>query len=237
MESISDMTIAVKCAPKESILDLVADSGIGAVELYTNESWLKKVDVVGRTCARYSLRYAIHAPTDGYQAVNLVSLVEQLSPEIVIFHNIYWEDEWEYLVKNLMPLGCKLCIENVLSVIDTLKYMRRFGLSRCLDLEHLILETSGIFEEPLFGLIKQSAHVHITGYVHGGNSWHTHLHHAPAQSSYLLDLLKKAGYSGLVVSEARTPYQTGEEFRALQEYFEEWKDQSWERGEVDKVTV
>jgi sugar phosphate isomerase/epimerase len=224
MGPAEDMTLAVKCYPTQPILDAAAEAGMEAVELYTSVDLLRDVDAVAGTCSGYPFRYAVHAPGEGYEPEALASLVGRIGAEVVVFHDIYFQDEWEHLVGKLRPLGCKLCLENVLSAVDTVKYMRRFGLGRCLDLEHLILETSGIFEEPLLGLMKQSAHVHMTGYVHGSRGWHTHFHHAPAQSTYLLDLLQETGYCGMVVSEAREDFQTAGEFRALNEFFRKWKD-------------
>jgi len=86
--------------------------------------------------------------------------------------------------------------------------MRRLGFGRCLDLEHLQLECGGIFEEEFVRPLKQASHVHLTGYIYGSHLWHTHIHHSPQQSLYILNLLKKVRYSGFVVSEARLSFQT-----------------------------
>lgn len=51
-------------------------------------------------------------------------------------------------------------------------------------------------------------------------------HHSPEQSVYLLNLLKKTGYSGFIVSEAKESYQIKDEFKALYEFFRGWKDGS-----------
>lgn len=220
----TDIILAAKCAPVESVLDAVVEAGLTAAEIYTNNSWLKKIDEVISTCEQYPLRYALHAPANGYEPDRLADLAEHMKAEVVVFHNIYWEDEWGYIIKRFKPLQSKLCMENIYSAIEPVKYIRRFGLGRCLDLEHLMLEVNGIFEEPFFELIKESSHIHMTGYVFGSASWHTPIHHAPEQSIYFLNLLKKAGYSGFVVSEAKEPYQTKNEFKALYDFFKNWKD-------------
>jgi hypothetical protein len=41
----------------------------------------------------------------------------------------------------------------------------------------------------------------------------------------MLDLLKKAGYSGFVVSEARASMQTYSEFKNLHNFYQEWRSQ------------
>ncbi len=218
------MILAAKCAPQRSVLDLVVEAGIEAVEIYTDNNWLGRVDEVVEVCRSYPLRYAIHAPSDGYEPDLIVDLTEGTGAEVVVFHNIYWEDEWEYMLKRLKPLSCRVCMENISSAVEPIRYMRRFGIERCLDLEHLILEVNGIFEESFIPLLKQTTHIHMTGYTFGSQDWHTPIHHAPQQSIYLLDLLKKTGYSGFVVSEARKAYQTLEEFKRLYNFFQGWKE-------------
>lgn len=226
MVRASDITVAAKCAPEESLLDAIVDAGLTATEIYTDNFSLKDIDKIVKICKKYPLRYALHAPANGYEPDSLVLLVEQIKAEVVIFHNIYWEDEWKYIMEKFQPLKCKPCMENIYSAVEAVKYMRRFGIGRCLDMEHLIMEVNGIFEEPFIGLIKESSHIHMTGYTFGSKAWHTPIHRASEQSVYLLNLLKKAGYSGLVVSEAQRHYQTKEEFKALREFFQRWEHDS-----------
>ncbi len=52
------------------------------------------------------------------------------------------------------------------------------------------------------------------------------IHHSPGQGVYFLNLLKKAEYAGFVVSEAKESYQTKNEFKALYDFFKNWKDSS-----------
>jgi len=220
----ADITIAVKCAPEEAVLDAAAEASFEAIELYTNDCWIQRVDQIISISKRYPFRYAIHAPADGYEPDRLATLSEQIRAEVLVIHNIYWEDELEYLVQKMKPLPSKICMENVLSAIEMNKYLRRYGLDRCLDFEHLALETNGFFEEPLIELTEQAKHIHMTGYVFGSQRWHTHIHHSPEQSIYLLNFLNDVGYSGLVVSEARPCYQTLSEFRKLAKFFKDWKN-------------
>jgi len=221
--SESSITLAAKCAPEASILDSVVEAGISAVELYTNSAWLEKIDSIVRTCEDYPLRYAVHAPPEGYEPDRITDLSERLGAEVCVFHNIYWEDEWEYITKNFKRLKCKVCVENMASAIEQNKYMRRFGVGRCLDLEHLIMEVNGIFDGPFLNIIRNSIHVHMTGYTLGVDDWHTHIHEYPEQSIRLLNLLREGGYSGFVVSEARESGQTLEKFRELRNFFEDWQ--------------
>jgi hypothetical protein len=86
------------------------------------------------------------------------------------------------------------------------------------------MECAGVFEEAFLPVIRQTAHIHLTGYNYGSRLWHTHIHHSPEHNVYLLNLLKKAGYSGLVVSEAKVSLQTLSEFKNLREFIRKWEN-------------
>ncbi len=219
----NDIVLAAKCAPQEDILKSIEMAGITAVELYTNYEYLKNIDDVLKICKKFPFRYIVHAPTKGYEPDLLIDFVKELGPEMLVFHDIYWENEWEYLSEQLNKLASRLCVENILSAIEPIKIMRRFGLSRCLDFEHLIIEVNGIFEEVMLDILKEARHIHMTGYTACSDKWHTPIHYSPDQSTYLLNCLVETNYSGFVVSEARTKYQTLDEFKAVNSFFTEWK--------------
>lgn len=214
------ITIAAKCAPEEKILINIAKAGITAIELYTSHNYLQRIKNIKQICRKFPFRYAVHAPTNGYELELLAELVDDIKAEIVVFHDIYWDDEWEYIVKVFKGINTELCIENMSSIHEPLKFMRRFGFKRCLDLEHLQMQCAGVFEEEFLSVIRQARHIHLTGYFYGSNLWHTHIHHSPAHNTYLLSLLRTAGYSGFVVSEARASLQTYKEFKKLIDFIQ-----------------
>ncbi len=213
------MIIAAKCAPSEKILKDIERAGLSAVELYTNIDYLYKLDSIKQICKRFPFRYAVHAPNDGYEPELLAELVDAIGAEIVIFHDIYWEDEWAHMAEVFKASKAKICIENTHSVHEPLKLMRRYGLKRCLDLEHLQMQCAGVYEGEFLPVMRQSSHIHMTGYFYGSDLWHTHIFQSPEHSTYILNLLKKSGYSGFVVSEARTSLQTYDEFKRLNDSF------------------
>ena len=197
------MIIAAKCAPEEKILKDIERADLSAVELYASGSYLCKLDDIKRICKRFSFRYAVHAPNDGYRPELLAELVDDIKAEIVVFHDIYWDDEWGHIAEVFKTSKATICIENTHSVHEPLKLMRRYGFKRCLDLEHLQMQCAGVYEEEFLPVIRQASHIHMTGYFYGSDLWHTHIHQSPEHSIYFLNLLKKAGYSGFVVSEAK----------------------------------
>lgn len=163
-------------------------------------------------------RYAVHAPDNGYNPLRLAELVKAINAEIVVFHDVFWEDEWKDIVKLFKNIKTKLCIENTHSVHEPIKFMRRYGLGMCLDLEHSQMQCAGVYDEVFISVMRQTSHVHLTGYVYGSQLWHTHIHQSPEHNLHLLDLLKKADYSGFVVSEARVSFQTLPEFKKLSKF-------------------
>jgi len=201
---------------------MIQRAGLRAVEVWTDDSVLRRAEEVIRLCRRFDFRYAVHAPTDGFNPRALAGLAEGIKAEVTVCHNIYWEDEWRELSLAFRDLPAKLCVENVFAPIEVTRVMRRFELGLCLDLEHIQLQANGVFEEGYLPVMRRASHVHMSGYYFGSEKWHTHLHHSPGHSRRLLDLLRAAEYSGLVVSEARVSLQTEEEFRALSRFAGDW---------------
>lgn len=218
MSSPATITIAAKCAPDEQILTSIEKAGLSAVELYTNLDYLRNLSKVKKTCRKFPFRYAVHAPNDCFEPDLLAELLDELKAEVVVFHDIFWDDEWEQIASVFTNVRTKVCVENTHSVHEPLKLMRRFGMKRCLDIEHLQMQCAGVFEEEFLPVIRQAAHIHLTGYFYGSDLWHTHIHHSPQHGIYFLNLISREGYSGLVVSEAKTSLQTYEEFKKLKNF-------------------
>jgi len=223
MSNSKNIVLAAKCAPRENILSDIQKAGLEAVEIYLSDEILNDIDSIIRLYAAYPFRYAIHAPIFGFNPSKIVELAKAINAGIVVFHNTYWEDEWKEIYSVFKGISTKPCIENTFSVHEPVKFIRRYGFGRCLDLEHLQIECAGVFEEEFIRVIKQASHIHLTGYTYGSQLWHTHIHHSPEHNLYMLNLLRKAGYSGFVVSEAKTSLQTYEEFRKLREFYDRWQ--------------
>ena len=221
---MSEIVIAAKCLPGERLFKDIAASGLQAVELYLREDILEDSASVISLCKKFPFRYALHAPNKGYQPRELAALASGIDAEVIVFHNNYWEDEWAGVFEAFKNLKTKVCVENIFCAHEPVKIMRRFHAFRCLDLEHLQLETNGVFEEIFLELMKEATHIHLTGYTAGSQMWHTPIHHSPEHNEYILNLIKKSGYKGLVVSEAKVSFQNPTEFKALNEFFQKWKN-------------
>lgn len=173
------------------------------MELFLDGQWLDRVREVIKLCQGFPLRSTLHPPADDFRSQELAEFSSGIQAEIVVFHDILWDDEWKIVSETFAALPGWVRVENVATVHQPLKFMRRFGMGFCLDLEHLQMEAGGVYEEELLRLMKMACHVHLTGYSLGTQLWHYHLHHAPRHSTYLLNLLSKANYKGMIVSEAR----------------------------------
>jgi len=224
MPGTSDITIAAKAAPDKRKLSDIKNSGLDAVELYLSETMMLDPEAAIRTCRDFPLRYAIHAPDNFYGPEKLAELAKGINAQVIVFHNVYWENEWEGLVSAFKDTKIRLCIENTSSVHEAQKFMRRYGVGRCLDLEHMQMECCGVYEEAFQTIIKEASHIHMTGYVYGSRMWHTHIHHSPEHNLRLLKLLIDSGYCGFVVSEANVPLQNYEEFKRLKEFDKTWRE-------------
>ena len=212
--------IIPKCAPDKKLLSLVADAGFAGVELYTNRHIIAAGDRVIKLCRNFKLRYAVHGPNDDCRVEDLVNFIRKFRPEVLILHNLYWDDEWEYLYKKTKGLPTKVCLENTFSITEPVRFMRRYGFRMCTDLEHLQVEAAGLFGEVFLDILKQAGHVHITGYRYGKTEWHTPAYFNPGHTLKLFRLIKNSGYSGLLVSEAGVKYQTKEGFEQLKRFSE-----------------
>lgn len=210
--------LAVKAPPDKKIFSDIKRAGLGAVEIYLSEDALGNLNNIVDLCNNFSFSYAVHAPNRGHNPSDLSKFVNAINAQVVVFHNIYWEDEWEKIVNIFKDSTAKLCIENTYSVHEPLKFMRRYGFGKCLDMEHLQLECAGVYEEEFIRTIKDASHIHLTGYFYGSQLWHTHIHHSPEHNLYLLNLIRNTGYSGFVVSEARASLQNYEEFKKLSDF-------------------
>lgn len=218
-----NIILAAKCAPEEKIFSDIEKAGIRAIELYLSSKVIKQVERVIKLCKKFSFNFALHAPDDCLLSDSLLYLAGAIKAKVIVFHNIYWDDEWKEIIRCFKNAEAKLCVENTQGVHEPVKFMRRYNLGRCLDLEHLQMQCAGVFEEEFIKVIRQSSHIHLTGYVFGSKLWHTHIHHSPKHSLYMLNLLKKACYCGFLVSESRISLQNYKEFKELREFFHRWE--------------
>jgi sugar phosphate isomerase/epimerase len=219
----NNLVLAAKCAPVADKLDLVRDAGIQAVELYLSARILSNLRGIIKLCRKYDFTYALHAPNDCHAPVAVAQLADEIGARVAVMHDIFWEDEWRETAEAFKNSSAKVCVENIRCVHDPEKFMRRLNFGMCFDLEHVQMECSGFYEAAFADVAVHASHIHLTGYYHGSQLWHTHMHRSPEHAVRVLDMLSASGYHGLVVSEASTQYQTAEEFATLRSFFRAWQ--------------
>jgi len=223
MRSKSSLQLAAKCLPDSKILKRIESTEIDAVELYTDAECLKKVDIVS-ICDDFPLSYVVHAPNDVVAPKETFELAQAIGANVVVTHDIYWEDEWPRVVKTAQDTGVALAIENVDGLLTFAKVLLRYGVKRCLDFEHAIFLMGGFYPNGLKQLLPKTIHVHLSGYEFGNLKYHTHFYESPEHAFKVLNFLESNGYNGMVVSEASIEYQQEEHFRKLKDFFSEWKE-------------
>lgn len=221
---MKDIILLTKCAPEKLLFSQIRKAGLAGVELYLSREIMKRVDSIIKLCWSFPFRYAVHGPSEECNPLKLADLVNSIGAEVVVLHNIYWEDEWGKIMKVFENVKTKICVENTFSIHEYRKFSRRYGVGSCLDLEHLQMECSGVYEEDFFQAIKCAFHIHLTGYIYNSKLWHTHIHQSPQHCLYFLNLLKKAKYCGFVVSEAKTSLQNYAQFKKLHDFFQRWEN-------------
>ena len=120
-------------------------------------------------------------------------------------------------------MNIKVCVENITTVLEPLKFIRRLGFKGCLDIKHLQMECAGVIESELLPIIQQAAHIHLSCYFFSSNLWHTHIHYSPQHNTDFMNLIKYSTYTGFIVSEAKTLLQTLSEFENLNKFFQKWE--------------
>ena len=216
-------TEAAKCAPDAKTLEAITVAGFKAVELFLSKPIMARSREVVKLCRKFPLKYALHAPNDAYCPGAVRELASELKAKVVVIHDIFFDDEWMETADVFKNSGIKLCVENLVCSHEPLKFMRRFGMGRCLDLEHMQLECAGVYRSEFRSLMLQTSHVHMTGYTPGSSRWHTPADYAPENNALFLDMLTETGYSGFVVSEAGVKYQTPADFARTAAFFRQWR--------------
>lgn len=142
-----NIILSAKCAPQFKKLTAIKKAGITAVELYLSKYILSNTKEIIKVCRKFPFNYAVHGSNDSYEPLKLRKIAQAINAKLIVLHDIYWEDEWKEVVRIFKKVKASICIENISTVYNAAKFMRRYGFGMCLDLEHLQMECGGVFEE------------------------------------------------------------------------------------------
>lgn len=208
-------------------------AGMKAAELWTGPEVLAAAGEVVERARRFSLRYALHFPNrrdlTPEQLAAFVELYRALDCRSFTIHELEYDryaSDLERIAPDLRP-----AVENSMLAYDDLPRWATTRPGLTLDVEHIwcftvrgapLSEVVAVVRD----LLKQHAHkvrhVHLPGYWAEGEE-HRPLHRSPDFAGAMLGLLADVGYSGFVVSEADTQYQTVPEMSADVEFVAAWR--------------
>jgi sugar phosphate isomerase/epimerase len=226
------LSLATKFLPERLAFETAVEAGFRAAEFWLDANLLAKGEEIAAVASRFPFRYALHfpnrGPVDNDALKSCVTLYRQLKCTAIVIHQPMFDRHGAALLEQDPDLD--LAIEN--HVLDLPKFDgwadRSPGLT--LDVEHLWKFT--LHDAPLTTLLehverflnrhaKKLQHVHLPGYVPGGEE-HCPIHHSPEMAAEVLTRLTAHGFSKLVVSEADAPFQTAEFLVKDVEWFENW---------------
>ena len=226
------LQLATKLRPTSVALDLAGDVGFREFELWTNEDVLLAAKQVATVCNRPSHRYAVHFPNhaplrdDAIDGLRL--LCDRLWVKAVIMHQPMF-DLYGDTVQRENP-QVRIGVEN--GDLDVVSFQRwaRENEFLTFDVEHLWKFTLRDAADEIFLTVVDQflaecadriVHVHFPGYAIGTDT-HRPIYLAGRTGHEVLTLLDRHGYTGFVVSELDSAWQTTTQIRADYDYYHEW---------------
>lgn len=208
--------------PSNKIFSIIEEVGISAVEVYSNKNSLQSLEIID-VCKQFDFEYVLHAPNDIFAISDTFNLAKSIDANLIVAHDLFWEDEWKKIMQISKDFGIPLAIENTDGFLFCEKVIRRYNAKRCIDFEHLTLQTNTLTPTVLNLVkptIKDTIHVHMTGYKTGNGMHHSHFYKSPIQSERILKFLLDNKYNEMAVSEAAVEYQTKEHFQKLKVFYD-----------------
>ena len=100
--------IAAKCGPETHIFSAVHESVLQGVEIYLYGQWLDRVHEVIELSRNFPLRHALHGSVDTFRSHELIELASAFQAEIIVFHDVLWEDKWAVVRYTFAPLPTRV---------------------------------------------------------------------------------------------------------------------------------
>ena len=225
------LKIATKFLPSSADFTRAWAAGFRHAEFWLSARLLHDVDDIIKIAKEYPIEYVPHFPNkknDIQSVEQAIKLYRELNCQAMVIHQPMI-DQWKDDFFSLEP-GIRLAVENHrLNEKEFWDWAEKNpGLN--LDIEHLWKFT--LQDAPLDKLLKtldiflsryadKLYHVHLPGYVPGEEE------HRPmyCNREFMFgtwDLLEKANFRGLMVSEIDAEYQTDQDLRMDMLLFERW---------------
>jgi hypothetical protein len=210
-------TFATKTRPTRNGLDVVQQSGISAVELWTDASVLRQQKEVIALSRGFAFDYAIHFPNRCDLTPDLLQdaacLYEELDCHAMVIHHPMFQRYGDQLlaINPSLRLGVENHRLNICQFNDWAERNRWLTL----DVEHLWMLTLkngplalllDTLYEFLLKFSEKLIHVHLPGYIPHYDE-HRPMYCSREMVMSALSLLADVRFDGLVVSEVSTEYQ------------------------------
>ena len=228
--------LATKFTPVEPAFQMAERAGFRAAEFYLSPEILAEPDKILAAAQQYPFRYAMHFPNHGpitdQMLQSVASLYSQLNCTALVMHQPMFNRHASALLKLNPQLD--LAIENHIFGWDGFLNWAEQSPGLTLDVEHLwkftlqdapITDLLDKLEYFLVHFSSKLQHVHLLGYVPGGDE-HRPVHHHPELTTAAMTKFREHGFSKLVVSEADLIHQNEESLARDVEFFQSWLKQS-----------
>lgn len=233
------MKLAMKTEPNEAKLDIIAECGYEAVEVYLAKRFVKPeyIDMLNR----YPFKYSAHSPVK-YCDESIFDFAKGIGAETVTVHCTYTEDELEDMSLRAACLGLTLCLENegvwgednyehdlnkppelytVREGYDFLKIVQKATeLCMTFDTEHSGMRSR---TETFWPLVEAGyvRHMHTSGYDGTRGSWHSPPTNNPARFRDIILKLQELEYDGFLTVEMHMPFHTKSIIQEQKKFFDE----------------
>jgi sugar phosphate isomerase/epimerase len=226
------LKFATKLPAHAAKVEIAWMAGFRSAEVSLNADFVKDWKGAARTLLARPMRYVLHFPNKGPlgsgKLKKTVKLYRALNCEVMVIHPGMMEEHGDRLLE-LYPESC-LAVENGKLSYDQFWHWADEYDDLTLDVEHLW--KFSLDDAPLEELCHEVRcflwrfggklrHVHLPGYQPGSNE-HRATFQSPAMAQALLEILDAAGFTGMVVSEAREAWQTPPALAADIDFYARW---------------
>lgn len=240
------MKIATKTEPNRQKLQVLTEVGFNNVEVFTNEKIINDPDSIS-ILNDFNFNYAVHSPT-AYFDESIIEFASEIGANTINTHKIVTHDRLRELVKYASDRDIQITVENdslpaghqivngeyivwpadgLHSAADARRLAADVpGVLMCLDIEHA--HHRGEFSSWLANTVDSNlliGHVHLTGYNEiNPKGDHRPVHESATLVRRAIKSLARAGYTGFLVCEHNTEFQTREIWEQTLRYCQQLVD-------------
>jgi sugar phosphate isomerase/epimerase len=230
------LKFATKLPPNAAKIEAAWTAGFRSAEVYLNADMVKDWKNSVQALKTRPLQYVLHFPNKGPlgpgKLKKAAKLYRALDGHTMVIHP-GMKTEYGDRLLNRHP-GICLAVENGKLRYDQFHEWADEYDDLTLDVEHLwkysledapLEDLCGELRAFLWRFGSKLRHVHLPGY-RPGSSEHRPTYRSPAMARSILDILVTAGFTGMVVSEARESLRSPDQLAADFKFYRQWAGKS-----------